>query len=72
MELKRELFETLTESIGKRLGRVGKSEEKILEDFEQFREKHREARRLMTISRKVACSGLRPLSCSRSSSADLA
>jgi len=43
--LKRELFAALTESIGKRLERVGMSEEEILEDFEKFRQKHRETRR---------------------------
>jgi len=45
VELKRELFAALTESIGKRLERVGMSEEEILEDFEKFRQKHRETRR---------------------------
>lgn len=45
VELKRELFMAITDSIGKRLERAKISKEEILEDFEAFRTKHRKARR---------------------------
>ena len=44
VELKRELFVTLSASIAKRLKRVALSEEELLEDFESFRQKQRQSR----------------------------
>ena len=45
VEMKRELFVTLTASISKRLKRAGITEEEILGDFESFRQERRQGHR---------------------------
>ncbi|MBI1744468.1 hypothetical protein HYR54_15580 [Candidatus Acetothermia bacterium] len=45
VEMKREMFITLTASIAKRFKQVGMTEEEILEDFESFRRGRRQNRR---------------------------